>query len=158
MGTIARDITFVVTILAVPATAAFAGQKPAARTGEEVIVTQSASGEELHGRLVELSPTTMAILVDGTRVDVPLENVLRIDARTDSVKNGAIIGGAIFAGLGTLNCAWARDGSQCATFIFSNTTFGVLAGMGIDALHKGRTPIYVKAGKSNAALQVRLKF
>ena len=39
-----------------------------------------------------------------------------------------------------------------------NTGFGVLAGAGIDALHKGRTPIYVKTGKSSSALQVRLRF
>ena len=49
---------------------------------------------------MELSKTTLAMLVDGQRVDVPIDNVLRIDARTDSVKNGAIIGAGRHLGVG----------------------------------------------------------
>jgi hypothetical protein len=159
MGKIARDITFVVTLLAAPATAAFAGQKPATpRTGEEVIVTQSGSGEELRGRLVELSPTSMSMLVNGERVDVPIENVLRIDARNDSLKNGTIIGAAIMGGLSALACAEISNAGGCAMVLATNTGIGALAGAGVDALHKGRTPIYIKAGKSEAGLQVRLRF
>ena len=114
--------------------------------GEEVIVTQSTSGTELRGRLVELSKTTLGILVNGSRVDVPIDNVLRIDARTDSVRNGALIGGGVMLGLATITCAtgFADDPGHCATGIVFNTLFGVLAGAGIDALHKGRTTIYSK--------------
>ena len=114
--------------------------------GEEVIVTQSTSGVELRGRIVELSKTDLAILVNGTRVDVPIDNVLRIDARTDSVKNGLLIGGGVFFGLAVVTCAtgFADQPEHCATGIIFNTLFGVLAGAGIDALHKGRTTIYSK--------------
>ena len=140
-----------------------------ARLGEEVVVTQSASGAELRGRIIELSRTTLAILVDGRRVDVPIDNVLRIDVRTDSVKNGALIGGGITFGSAVLGCAMgsARDGSQCATGIVFNTLFGTLAGAGIDAMHKGRTTIYRKApavalavapARKGGRLQFTLKF
>jgi hypothetical protein len=142
---------------------------PTRIAGEEVIVTQSTSGAELRGRIVELSRTTLGILVDGTRVDVPIDNVLRIDARTDSVKNGALIGGGLMLAPALLTCAlgYARDAAHCATGTFFNTLFGVLAGAGIDALYKGRTTIYSKpagmalsvapAGKG-ARLQFALKF
>jgi hypothetical protein len=35
---------------------------------------------------------------------------------------------------------------------------GGLIGAGIDALHKGRTPIYIKAGKSASAVQVGIRW
>jgi len=137
--------------------AAWAGEKPAKKlAGEEVIVTQSGSGEELRGHIVDLTPESLAILVDGRRVEVPIENVLRIDSTHDSLKNGAIIGAAVMGGLTALSCADVRDAGFCVTGIAVNTGLGALVGAGIDALHKGRSPIYVKAGKSESALQVKI--
>jgi predicted alpha/beta-fold hydrolase len=103
---------------------------------------------------VELSRTTLSMLVDGTRVDLPIETVLRIDTRTDSVKNGAIIGAGVMLGGAALTCAlgYARDAAQCATGIAFNTLFGALAGAGIDALHKGRTTIYSKPAATALAV------
>jgi len=154
-----RFVTALV-MVAVSASTAWAGQKPiAANTGERVVVTQSGSREELQGRLLDLSPTSLAILVDGRRVDVPIENVLRIDVRNDSLKDGAILGGAILGGLGVVSCAgFAQSASQCVTAITVNTGFGVLLGAGIDALHKGRTPIYIKAGASEKSVGITLRF
>jgi hypothetical protein len=127
--------------------------------GEEVIVTHSGSGAELRGRLLDLSSQSVAILVDGQRVDVPIDNVLRIDARYDSVKDGAIIGAVVGGGLAALSCASYGDYSgPCAPGIIVEAGFGALIGAGIDALHKGRTPIYIKAGKSASALQVKITF
>jgi hypothetical protein len=134
---------------------ASAGQKPAP-AAEEVIVTHTGSGQELRGRLVELSPASLAMLVNGQRVEIPMDDVLRIDARGDSVKDGAIIGAAVMAGLTGLSCAAFGDAEYCVTALIVNTGFGALAGAGIDALHKGRTPIYIKAGKAGGA--VGLKF
>ena len=118
---------------------------PPLRSSEEVIVTQSASGQELRGFLVELSPTTLAMLVDGTRVEVPLERVLRIEGQNDSVRNGAAIGAVIAGGLGVLGCTQAlgRAGACVAAGILY-TGIGALMGAGVDALHKGRTTVYSK--------------
>jgi hypothetical protein len=113
--------------------------------GEEVVVTQSTSGTEVRGRIVELSPTTLAMLVDGKRVDMPINTVLRIDALTDSVKNGALIGGGVFLGWTVLSCATlAAEADNCPQAILVSTLFGTLAGAGIDAMIQGRTTIYSK--------------
>lgn len=146
-------------LLIVPAQMAQAGQKshkPA--IAEDVIVIQSESGEELHGRLLDLSAASLAILVDGRRVDVPIDNVLRIDARTDSVKNGAIIGAAVAGGLVGLACAGADGRGECVVAAILDAGFGALVGAGIDALHKGRTPIYIKPGKSASTMQVKISW
>lgn len=136
-----------------------AGQKPHQPVvAEEVVVTQSGSGEELRGRLVNLSPGSLAILVDGNRVEIPMDNVLRIDARHDSLKNGAIIGAAVMGGLSAISCGEVDDAAFCVTGLVVNTGLGALIGAGIDALHKGRTPIYIKTGRSSSALQVRIRF
>ena len=156
---LARRVSHLAFVLALLLPAAVHAQAPPGQQGEEVIVTQSASGTELRGRMVELSRTTLGMLVNGTRVDVPIENVLRIDARTDSVRNGALIGGGIFLGLATLTCAtgFADEPAQCAAGIVFNTLFGTLAGAGIDAMHKGRTTIYSKppAGMALAVAPTR---
>ena len=119
----------------------------AAWAQEEVIVTQSASGQEIRGFLVEMSPTTLSLLVGGNRMELPIDRVVRIDVRTDSVKDGAAIGAVIMGGLTALGCTQI-DGSAgvCATAAVVYTGIGALIGAGIDALHKGRTTIYRKPG------------
>jgi hypothetical protein len=160
MRKIRRHIRLALLVLFASAAVVSAGEQTgAAKAGEEVIVTQSSSGQELRGRMLELSPTSLAMLVNGQRVDVPIDNVLRIDVRNDSLKNGAIIGGAVMGTLTALTCLpFAESAGQCATALVFNTGFGVLLGAGIDALHKGRTPIYIKAGKSESSLQVKIRF
>jgi hypothetical protein len=144
--------------LVVPA-AAQAGQKPHTPVlADEVIVTQSASGEELRGRLLELSPESLAILVDGRRVDLPIDTVLRIDARTDPVKDGAIIGAAIMGAASGVSCAAYGGTASCVTGIIVEAGLGALIGAGVDALHKGRTPIYIKPAKSGAAIGWTIRF
>jgi hypothetical protein len=147
-------------------------RKPPA-AGEEVIVTQSTSGTELRGRIVELSKTTLAILVNGQRVDVPIDNVLRIDARTDSVKNGAAIGAVVTGVWAAIGCSLVGgDGggnraAYCVAGSLVYTGIGAFVGAGIDALHKGRTTIYSKPASvalavapngKGARLQLKLSF
>jgi hypothetical protein len=159
MGKIQCQVLLAAALLASAAVPAGAQQPPAVtRPGEEVIVTHSGGGEELRGRLIELSPATLALVANGQRVDLPVDNVLRIDVRNDSLKNGAIIGGVVMGSLAGLACAFMDDAPACITGLVFNTGIGVLAGAGIDALHKGRTPIYVRAGKSGAAMQVKVRF
>jgi hypothetical protein len=134
--------------LLTPATAVAQGGSakppPPLKTSEEVVVTQATSGQELRGFLVDLSPTTLAMLVNGQRVEVPLERVLRIEGRNDSVKNGAAYGAAIAGGLTALTCAQALELRYCVPAAIFYTGLGALAGAGVDALHKGRTTIYSK--------------
>ena len=103
MRTILVSVSLVLALL-MPTSALAQGGSPtrplSLSRAEGVIVTQTASGEELHGYLLELSPTTLAMLVNGKRVEMPIDSVIRIDGRRDSVKNGAAIGAAIAAGWG----------------------------------------------------------
>ncbi len=150
-----RQVVLALGLLGVFAATATAGQQPvkAARTGEEVIVIQAASGEELRGRLVELSSNSLAMLVDGRRVEVPIDNVLRIDSRHDSVSNGAIIGGVVFGGMCAAFCGQGTiNGGQYAYAVSMNALFGALIGAGIDALHKGRSPIFIKPARGGSSL------
>jgi hypothetical protein len=145
--------------VSLPAVPGFAGQGPAkTKAGEEVIVTHAGSGVELRGRLVELSSTSLAILVDGQRREIPIDDVLRIDSRKDSLKNGTLIGLGIFAGLAVLTCPEIDSAGWCAYGIALNAGMGAAIGAGIDALHKGRSPIYVKAARGGSALQMRFRF
>jgi hypothetical protein len=129
------------------------------REGERILVKQTASGEELRGRLIALSPETLSLLVKGHRVDVPMDRVLRIDATRDSVANGAAIGAALLAGLCALNCGQGLDsGDQLPVAVLVNAGWGALFGALIDLKIEGRTPIYIKPSKSGAALQVKIRF
>jgi hypothetical protein len=154
-----RLLGLLLAALALSASASSAGQQPPPLpAGEEVIVTHAGSGQELRGRLVELSSTSLALLVDGRRVEVPIDDVLRIDSRKDSLKNGALIGLGIFGGLAALGCAEVDSAGWCAYGIAVNAGLGAAIGAGIDALHKGRSPIYIKPARSGAALQVNIRF
>jgi hypothetical protein len=119
-------------------------RKPPA-PGKEVVVTQSTSGTEVRGRIVELSPTALAMLVDGKRVDMPMNTILRIEGPTDSVKDGAFIGAGVFLGLIALSSATiGAEGSNRGQAILFFTGIGALVGAGIDAGHQGRATIYSK--------------
>jgi len=159
MRKIARFVLFGGLSLACTSPASAAQQPPALQGGEEVIVVHAGSGQELRGRLLELSSTSLGILVDGHRVEVPIDDVLRIDGRKDSLKNGALIGLGVFGGSAALSCAAVGSSpGWCAYAIAMNGALGAAIGAGIDALHKGRSPIYVKPAKSGAALQVKFRF
>jgi hypothetical protein len=126
---------------------------------QEVMVTQSSSGEELRGRLLELSPRALAILVHGRRVEVPIDEVLRIDVRGDSVKNGALIGAAIIGGLSMFGCVQGfSDSGECAAILITNVGLGALVGAGVDAMIKGRSTIYARPAMTTAGRTARLSF
>src|SRR3954471_19228226 len=118
-------------LIALVVVAGVAGPAPAsAQDGsKDVWVTQSNSGDVLRGRMVDLSGETLSLLTaDHRRIEVPLNNVLRIEARGDSVKNGAIIGAVVMGALGTLSCLAVQTDVRCATPIAIDTIFGGLAG------------------------------
>lgn len=149
--------------LLVAVAVAVAAPASAQEAFRQVWVTQSGSGDVLRGRIVALSGDSIALLTpDHQRVEVPLDRVLRIEAHGDSLKNGAAIGAAIFAGLTLLACQGVESGGQCAAAGAFNIGFGALLGAGIDALNGGRTALYSRPaalpqGKT-AGVQVRLRF
>lgn len=131
-------------------------------TFKQVWVTQSDSGEVVRGRIIELSKESLALLTpDNRRVEMPLDRVLRIEARGDSLKNGAAIGAAILGGLSLFSCQGATSGGQCAAIAVTNIGMGAIIGVGIDAMNAGRSVLYRKPAASagpKAALNVRIRF
>jgi len=141
------------------ASAASAQQIRSPRSGEEIVVKQTTSGVELRGKMVELSSKSLSMLVDGRRVDVPIDRVLRVDATRDSLVNGALIGAAVLGGLCALNCGQGLDSlDDLPKAVLANAGWGALAGALIDWRMKGRTPIYIKPSTSGSSLQVKLRF
>jgi hypothetical protein len=151
---------FVLTFLAGSAVAADAGQKTRApRAGEEIIV-RTDSGGRIYGHLIELSPESLAILTAAGRMDVPLNTLDRIDATHDSLVNGAVIGGLSVGLWCAVICGQGLDSADSLPMaVVINAGLGALIGAGIDAAHRGRTPIYIRtAGKSGSSLQVKFRF
>ena len=146
------------TLALLPLVCLLASPASAQDTFKQVWVTQSESGEILRGRIVQLSQESLAILTpDNRRIEMPLDRVLRIEARGDSLKNGAAIGAAVLGGLSLLGCQGANVG-QCAAIVGINTGMGALIGAGADALNGGRSVLYRRPAAAPGAKAVGLNF
>ena len=111
------------------------------------VYVRSVSGDEARGQLLRLGPDTLTLLEQGASRDIPLAAISRIDARGDSVKNGAIIGAVVLGAWCAIVCGQGLDNAnQVATVALINTGLGALIGAGIDAMHVGRTTIYQPGG------------
>ena len=58
------------------------------------------TGNEIRGEIVEIASSSLALLIDGNRRDLPESSVLRIARRGDPVWNGTATGAAVGAGVG----------------------------------------------------------
>ncbi len=120
-------------------------QVPQASAGATVFVTPTDDGPELKGRLVEFGPQTLTLLANGQRTTLPMNRVQRIDLHGDPLKNGAIIGAAVYAGMGLLmvgSVSEQLEARMVVPMVLIQGGVGALIGAGIDALHRGRTPLY----------------
>jgi hypothetical protein len=133
------------------------------------VYVRSIGGDEVRGQLLRLGPDSLTLLEQGSSRDIRLADVARIDARGDSVKNGAIIGAAVLAGWCAIVCPQGLDGynnSQLPIILAINTALGAAVGAGIDAMHVGRTTIYRadgvtarrSGGRVRAALSMGFRF
>jgi len=113
--------------------------------GATVFVTPTDDGPELRGRLVSFGPETLTLLSNGQRTTLPISRVQRIDLHDDSLKNGAIIGASIYGGLALLAIGAdpeLRSDPMFIPVVLIQAGVGALLGTAIDALHRGRTPLY----------------
>jgi len=94
-----RERTWLIAIaIAIVLTAGDAvAQEAPPRDLARVFVQVADQGEEMAGHLLDLGPSGITLLVDGIRREVPLESVLRVQTRGDSLWNGAAIGAAVGA-------------------------------------------------------------
>jgi len=110
-----------------------------------------ADGTERRGQLLQLGPDSLTMLEQGTRHEIRLADITRIEARGDSVKNGAIIGAIVLGSWCALICPQGLDGysnGQLPYILGVNIALGAAVGAGIDGMHVGRTTIYEAADGS----------
>jgi hypothetical protein len=151
----ASDMKATTPILAALVAACFStpasAQSPdVALTGLFPVYVLDRTGEETQGRLVSLTGSAVVLQKDSATRTFNLNDVVRIDRRGDSLKNGAIIG-AVFGGVvgiltaaGLADCPSAQNSCPGARVVMPIVSIGVWSaiGAGIDALIPGRTLLW----------------
>ncbi|MGE3509497.1 MAG: hypothetical protein AB7N65_11495 [Vicinamibacterales bacterium] len=140
----------------------------------ETLTVYDTTGHEQRGRLDSLSTSSLVLRRGRERVDIAETDVSRIEAtRSDSLRNGALIGMGVGAGL-ILGAFVMSCDSECgdeagllalATLGYAGIGAGI--GTGIDALIQSRQPIFerrrvgqillspiIGRGRAGAALSV----
>jgi len=154
---------FTIAVAAVLMAGGAAAQEPPPPDLTRVFVQVADSGDEIAGHLVSLGPSDVTLLVDGVRRDVPIDSVLKVQMRGDSVRNGALIG-ALLAAVGFAFAA-AEYGDAVVPGALVGTAVWASIGAGVDALIPGRTTIYRKTSGeahrgagSRPAFALKLRF
>ena len=113
-------------------------------SGDRITVTNSA-GSEQTGRIVDLSPSTLELLVDGARRDFREAQVHTIRQwRHDSLRNGMLLG--LFIGAVVGGRADNPSAPGLIPGLYAAAGMGI--GAGIDALIPSRQVIYQSTGAS----------
>jgi hypothetical protein len=129
------------------------------KAGDAVTVTDS-TGRDLTGKIASLSSSSLTLMVEGTRRDLPESEIRTIrQRRQDSLANGAKWGLGIGAGLGLAAgfALAAGDGNVSAVIPIIGLVYGGLGagvGAGIDALVLGNQVIYFKPANTSAKVTV----
>lgn len=130
-----------------------------ARLGDTITVTDT-SGTEVTGRLADLSPASLELLVGGQRRIVGQQDVRMINGHGHAnLATGARIGLAVGAGLGVLGGLALSSGcSECGGIvpavglIYGGLGAGV--GVGVAALITTRPVIYAAPGATRTRVSV----
>jgi hypothetical protein len=119
--------------------------------GDQVTLTDD-TGRELQGALVDLTPSALSILAEGTRYDLDASGITIIRRRhLDPVSNGVLLGLLTGAGLAAVGVALTAYNPDFATYSGAVAIYGgVGAGFGaiVDVLNTGSEVIYETRGSS----------
>ena len=110
-------------------------------SGDRITVTDTA-GQEQTGRVVDVSPSALALLINGERLDYREEHVDTIH-RTDSVENGIWFGLGFGAGFGAL---LARNDVNVGATLLMLIGGGVGVGALLDYVKQNREIVYQSTG------------
>jgi hypothetical protein len=118
-----------------------------------------AGSAPIKGRLLDITPETLALLVDGQRVEIPMHTVKVVSVGGDSVKDGAAIGAVVMGTLCALTvCRFSENPGQFVTVLVFEAGLGALIGAGIDAMHSSPTIVYRKQAAGTPALRPAVTF
>jgi hypothetical protein len=125
------------------------------RPGDTLTITD-ASGERVRGKLADLSATTLVLDLSGLHRTLQVTEVDVIQKRgPDSLKNGALTGLAVGAGLfGVAIGAATRSGTYAAVGALFYGGIGAGIGAGVDALIEGQRVIYARSASSTTRLSL----
>jgi hypothetical protein len=135
-----------------PAPAAAQTIPATVRSGLKVAVVDE-RGASVEGRVQEVSDRSVRLIVRGTSRDIPVGDIVRIE-RPDTVKNGALIGLGVGAGMGLFGAL--VDPGDASVFLWRTAVNGVLcAGLGalIDAGTDSRRTLYERGPRTQARLR-----
>jgi hypothetical protein len=121
------------------------------RVGDKVTVTD-VQGREMQGSIAEVSSSSLGLVVGGNRTDFS-ETDLDTVSRRDSRWNGTLWGLAVGAALGAwfekgLADEYGRDDIGYGEMVVPFAGLGAGIGFAVDAMIKGRRPIYARARSS----------
>jgi hypothetical protein len=124
------------------------------KPGQKVSITDD-GGQQLHGRIGEMTADALTVLDDGKSAAVGYDRIVTIDRPNDSLANGALIGLGAGATLGLLavsayedeecapggvTCSPPAGGYTAGALLFGG--LGTAVGVGIDALIHRKREIY----------------
>src|SRR5437667_6437427 len=121
---------------------------PAARPDAlaKIFVQPTRGGAELAGYLLQLGPDRVTLLINGQRVELPLDQVQRIQAPRRSIARGARLGGLIGGVWCALICGQGvTDGRRWAAAVAVNTGVFAAIGAGIQATTPRRATLFEQA-------------
>jgi hypothetical protein len=114
-------------------------------TGMTVWITDS-SGQEQRVRIVGVSGDTVTTSANGVSRRLAADDIRRVEVRqSDSLLNGALIGAGTAVASGLFLCTRTEPWRNCRDDVAPMLRIGAIgacAGIGIDALIRGRRTIY----------------
>ena len=133
------------------------------KPGDMVIVTD-AEGRDVRGRITVLSPSSLAIDVDG-RTSEWIQGDVRLirHRKPDSLVNGTLIGLGVGAGVGvglgigvaTTELYYGASGDSDATVVvILGAALGAATGLAIDAARRDDVVVFRAGGATTASLRL----
>ena len=136
------------------------------KDGQKVIIVDD-QGRRLTGRIGELRPDTLMLLVGRDRTELPYDRIVKIDRPKDGVWDGAGKGLGIGAGLGLLLALAAAltpgdsgfgptpaDIARIAPLVGGG--IGAVIGLGLDAANRHESNLYSRQSATRISLSPAL--
>jgi hypothetical protein len=112
-----------------------------------VRVLTISTGEVLRGVVLENTDGRLSLRIGKRRVDVPVEDVRRLDLEVrDSLTDGAVIGAATLGLLCALVCGQGLDSSgDLSQAVMTNAVVGAAIGAFLDSRMNARQVVYERS-------------
>ena len=128
------------------------------KDGQKIVVTDD-QGRTLSGRMGELSPDALMLLVGRDTKKVPYDRIVSIDRPRDRLWDGALAGLVVGAGIGAVAAAsddssWRSLSWQVLPPMFGG--IGAFIGVAVDAAIRRDSNLYRRTGPTRISLSPAL--